>query len=51
MKLLTAKYHVPLSALNTFFHYDLDIATFAQSAQQAVVQFKAAGVTTIVAGL
>ena len=48
VKLLTTKYHVPLSAVDTFFHYDLDIATFSQSAQQAVVQFKAAGVTTIV---
>jgi hypothetical protein len=48
VKLLTTKYHVPLSAVNTFFHYDLDISTFAQSAQQAIVQFKAAGVTTIV---
>jgi len=48
VKLLTTKYHVPMSAVDTFFHYDLDISTFAQSAQQAVVQFKAAGVTTIV---
>jgi hypothetical protein len=48
VKLLTTKYHVPLSAVDTFFHYDLDISTFAQSAQQAIVQFKAAGVTTIV---
>ncbi|HWT81170.1 MAG TPA: hypothetical protein VN648_20455, partial [Candidatus Methylomirabilis sp.] len=48
ISLLTHKYHVPLSAVNTFFHYDLDIATFAQSAQQAIVQFKAANVTTIV---
>jgi hypothetical protein len=48
VKLLTTKYHVPLSAVDTFFHYDLDISTFAQSAQQAVVQFKAAGVTTVV---
>jgi len=46
-KLLTTKYHVPLSAINTFFRYNLDIATYQQSAQQAVVQFKAAGVTTI----
>jgi hypothetical protein len=48
IKLLTGKYHVPLSAVDTFFRYDLDISTFAQSAQQAIVQFKAAGVTTIV---
>jgi len=48
VKLLTTKYHVPLNAVNTFFHYDLDIATFQQSAQQAIVQFKAAGVTSIV---
>ncbi len=48
VKLLTSKYHVPLSAINTFFHYDLDIATFAQSTQQAIVQFKAAGVTSII---
>jgi hypothetical protein len=48
VKLLTTKYHVPLSAVDTFFHYNLDISTFAQSAQQAMVQFKAAGVTTIV---
>ncbi len=48
VKLLTQQYHVPLSAVDTFFHYDLDIATFAQSAQEAMVQFKAAHVTTIV---
>ena len=48
VKLLTTKYHVPLSAVDTFFHYNLDISTFAQSAQQAMVQFKAAGVTTVV---
>jgi hypothetical protein len=48
VKLLTTKYHVPLSAVDTFFHYDLDISSFAESAQQAIVQFKAAGVTTIV---
>jgi len=48
VKLLTSKYHVALSAVNTFFHYDLDIATFAQSAQQAVIQFKADHVTTVV---
>ena len=48
VKLLTTKYHVPLSAVDTFFHYNLDISTFAQSAQEAMVQFKAAGVTTVV---
>lgn len=48
VELLTHKYHVPLSAVDTFFHYDLDIATFAQSAEQAIVQFKADHVTTIV---
>ena len=42
------KYHVPASAINTHFYYDLDIATFQQSAQEAIVQFKAAGVTTVV---
>jgi len=47
-KLLETKYHVPASQISQFFHYDLDIATFQQSAQQAIVQFKAAGVTTIV---
>jgi hypothetical protein len=48
VQLLASKYHVPSSVVDTFFHYDLDIATFAQSAQQAIVQFKAAHVTTIV---
>jgi hypothetical protein len=47
-KLLETKYHVPASQINQFFHYDLDISTFQQSAQQAVVQFKAAGVTTVI---
>jgi hypothetical protein len=42
------QYHVPASAIDTHFYYDLDIATFQQSAQQAIVQFKAAGVTTVV---
>jgi hypothetical protein len=42
------KYHVPAAAISTHFNYDLDIATFEQSAQQAVVQFKAAGVTTVI---
>jgi len=47
-KLLETKYHVPASQISQFFHYNLDISTFQQSAQQAIVQFKAAGVTTIV---
>jgi hypothetical protein len=42
------KYHVPAAAISTHFFYDLDIATFQQSAQQAIVQFKAAGVTTVI---
>jgi hypothetical protein len=42
------KYHLAKSALSPSFYYDLDIATFQQSAQQAIVQFKAAGVTTII---
>ena len=46
--LVEHKYHVPKSALAPSFYYDLDIATFEQSAQEAIVQFKAAGVTTII---
>jgi len=46
--LLENKYHVPASTISTHFFYDLDIATFQQSAQQAIVQFKAAGVTTVI---
>ena len=30
------------------FDYGLDISTFSQSAQQAIVQFKAEGVTTVI---
>ncbi|HZU16001.1 MAG TPA: hypothetical protein VFD01_05265 [Candidatus Dormibacteraeota bacterium] len=45
---MTGKYHVPQSAISTVFTYGLDISTFQQSAQQAIVQFKAAGVTTII---
>jgi hypothetical protein len=45
---ITTKYHVPASAVSTSFKYDLDISTFQQSAQQAMIQFKAAGVTTVV---
>jgi len=46
--LLTSKYQVPAADVNTVFTYGLDISTFQQSAQQAVLQFKAAGVTTVV---
>lgn len=42
------KYHVPAAQVSTVFTYGLDISTFQQSVQQAIVQFKAAGVTTIV---
>jgi hypothetical protein len=48
VKILESKYHLPSSQINQFFHYDLDISTFQQSAQQAIIQFKAAGVTTII---
>lgn len=48
VKILESKYHMPSSEIDTFFHYNLDIATFQQSAEQAIVQFKAAGVTTII---
>ena len=46
--LLETKYHVKASQIAPSFYYNLDVATFQQSAQQAVVQFKAAGVTTVV---
>jgi len=46
--LLETKYHVPAKQIASSFYYNLDVATFQQSAQQAVVQFKAAGVTTVV---
>jgi hypothetical protein len=42
------KYHINKSELAPSFDYNLDIATFQQSAQQAIIQFKAAGVTTII---
>jgi len=45
--LLENKYHVPASQIAAPFYYNLDISTFQQSAQQAIVQFKAAGVTTV----
>ncbi len=48
ISLLENKYHVPASQIAPSFYYNLDIATFTQSAQQAVVQFKADGVTTVV---
>ncbi len=41
-------FHVPTSTFNSTFLYNLDISTFAQSAQQAILQFKSAGVTTVV---
>ena len=47
-KAMISKYHVPASQVSTSFRYGLDISTFQQSAQQAVIQFKAAGVTTVV---
>lgn len=45
---METKDHVPASAFDTVFTYNLDISTFEQSAQEAIVKFKAAGVTTIV---
>jgi hypothetical protein len=47
-QVMTQRYHVPASTIDQNFRYDLDISTFAQSAQQAILQFKAAGVTTVV---
>ncbi len=47
-QVMTKKYHVPSSAFSTNFKYGLDISTFQQSAQQAIIQFKAAHVTTVV---
>ena len=49
-KLVTKKYHLSLSDF-VQYTYSPDIATFAQSAQQAIVQFKAEGVTTVIIGL
>jgi Periplasmic binding protein len=48
INLVEHKYHIAKSALSPSFNYNLDIATFQQSAQQAIIQFKAAGVTTII---
>ena len=47
-KTLEAKFHIPASTFSTKFLYNLDISTFQQQAQQAILQFKAAGVTTVV---
>jgi hypothetical protein len=46
--LVEHKYHLNKSELSPNFAYNLDIATFQQSAQQAIIQFKAAGVTTVI---
>ena len=48
INLVENKYHVNKSELSPSFDYNLDIATFQQSAQQAIIQFKAAGVTTVI---
>ncbi len=48
-KIITTKYHLPLSDF-VEYTYSPDIATFQQSAQQAIVQFKAEGVTTVIIG-
>lgn len=48
VNLVENKYHIKKSELSPSFDYNLDIATFQQSAQQAIIQFKAAGVTTII---
>jgi hypothetical protein len=48
VNLVESKYHVSKSELSPSFDYNLDIATFQQSAQQAIIQFKAAGVTTVI---
>jgi hypothetical protein len=47
LHLLETKYHLPASDF-TKFDYNLDIATFQQQAQEAIVQFKAEGVTTVI---
>jgi ABC-type branched-subunit amino acid transport system substrate-binding protein len=44
---MESTYHQPSSSVNDFT-YGLDISTFQQSAQQAIVQFKAAGDTTVI---
>ena len=48
VNLVENKYHVNKSEISPSFDYNLDIATFQQSAQQAIIQFKAAGVTTVI---
>lgn len=48
VNLVENKYHVNSGELSPSFDYNLDIATFQQSAQQAIIQFKAAGVTTVI---
>jgi len=45
---MESQYHQPASSVNQVFTYGLDISTFQQNAQQAIVQFKARGVTTVV---
>ncbi len=47
LHLLETKYHLPASDFATF-DYTPDIAVFQQQTQQAIVQFKAAGVTTVI---
>ncbi len=48
VNLVENKYHINKSEMSPSFDYNLDIATFQQSAQQAIIQFKAAGVTTVI---
>ena len=48
INLVENKYHMNKSELSPSFDYNLDISTFEQSAQQAIIQFKAAGVTTVI---
>lgn len=48
-KLAGSKYHLAASDF-VDYTYSPDISTFAQSAQQAIVQFKAEGVTTVILG-
>ncbi|HEX3564702.1 MAG TPA: hypothetical protein VHU17_04970 [Acidimicrobiales bacterium] len=45
---MESQFHQPAASVNHVFTYGLDISTFQQSAQQAIVQFKAGGVTTII---
>lgn len=48
INLVEHKYHMNKKEISPSFDYNLDIATFQQSAQQAIIQFKAAGVTTVI---